>query len=70
MAKYINKTQSTDISPEDFIKSYSNAAVITDCLKLLDIFSKPTATKGFYGQIKLVLGNITINLNLLRATDF
>ena len=56
MAKYINKTQPTDISLEDFIKSYSNAAVITDCLKLLDIFSKLTGYKGVLWTNKIGFG--------------
>ena len=56
MAKYINKTQPTDISPEDFIKSYSNAAVITDCLKLLDIFSKLTGYEGVLWTNKIGFG--------------
>ena len=43
-------------SPEDFIKSYSNAAIITDCLKLLDIFSKLTGYKGVLWTNKIGFG--------------
>lgn len=52
MAKYVNKTQPTEISPVDFIKATPNANLVTDSLALLDIFSNVTGYKPvIWGKI-------------------
>ena len=52
MAKYINKTQPTDISPIDFINSQENLSAIPDCLELLQIFERITGNKPvLWGKI-------------------
>ncbi len=56
MAKYINKTQPTDISPESFIESYPNTFIVPDSLKLLDIFSKVTGYKPVLWTNKIGFG--------------
>ena len=45
MAKYINKTQPTEISSIDFINSQENISVIPDCLDLLQRFERATGNK-------------------------
>lgn len=45
MATYTNKTQPTELSPADFIKTTANTSQLADCLALLDIFTKVTGYK-------------------------
>ncbi len=45
MAKYVNKTQPTTISPVEFIKGTTKPAFVADCLELLKIFEKVTGNK-------------------------
>jgi hypothetical protein len=45
MAKYINKTQPTNISPVDFINAAENKVLIPDALELLKIFINVTGYK-------------------------
>ena len=52
MSKYVNKTQATSISPIDFINSGENAALIPDCMELLNIFTKITGSQPvIWGKI-------------------
>ncbi|GAB4145737.1 MAG: hypothetical protein OHK0017_05640 [Patescibacteria group bacterium] len=42
MAKYVNKTQPTQASVEDFIRNYPNPKIIDDSVQLLQIFKEIT----------------------------
>jgi hypothetical protein len=42
MAKYVNKTQPTNISPTDYINNVENKTLIPDALELLKIFKEVT----------------------------
>lgn len=52
MSKYVNKTQETAISAQDFIKQNANPIMLDDCLVLLNVFTKIT------GKDAIVWGKI------------
>jgi hypothetical protein len=52
MAKYINKTQPTTLSPEEFIKSTSSEKLLSDSLELLKFFTHITGKQPvIWGKI-------------------
>jgi|GEM_PF-995982 len=46
MAKYVNKTQPTEINVEDFIKQNAKPQFVDDCLKLSKWMEKATGSKA------------------------